>query len=335
MLLLLGTYLFVYPFGIVLLCLDIVPPWGTWMGGALLIMQGLVMGLWLVLNYRLRGLLAALAILVLSWAVEHIGVTTGFPFGGYYYTDILNFKIGGVVPLAVPFAWLLVIPTALSITEFLLHHQQDHTEQSTLLMHLHSIRSEPAPLRTKLPALVNSLEHIPANPAASIPGLPRPVTLISGSVAIVGTATRASLLDLLIEPVAVHINGYWIWDNTGSGYYGVPGSNFAAWWVTSVVLAAILFLLTRLPLRASATYPSDPAPQPALIYQWLPPVLYILNLTMFSLVTLAHGKILAAAIGSLMITYLVLAWLEPRLVRWIMGESHAAAVWPDQTNLTG
>jgi putative membrane protein len=332
-LILLGIYLFVYPFGIVLICLDIMPAWGTWMGGALLIIQGATLGVWLMLNYRWRGVLAALAILLLSWAVEHIGVTTGFPFGGYHYTDILNLKVLGVVPLAVPFAWLLVIPSAMSMTDFLLHRDIHHPERA--LVDAWRASDAPRSVGGRFVTFLKHLIHEPEQPPveACLLLTRRPMTTLGIAIqdmlhmfiSVLGVATFALLLDLLIEPVAVHINGYWVWNNSGGGYYGVPGSNFAAWWVTSVVLATILVVLTRsqalLPVGTEdITYTNHIGGR---VYQWLPPLLYILNLTMFSLVTLAHGKLFAGIIGSLLLFYLALAWFEPRLVRWIMGEQRS------------
>lgn len=284
---LLGIYLFVYPFGILLIALDIVPTWGTWMGGALLILQGSMMGLWLVANYGRRGLLAALSILLLSWAVEHVGVTTGFPFGGYHYTETLNLKVLGVVPLAVPFAWLMVVPAAVGITEYLLRRSQ-----------------QVAPPR----------------------GMGRVV--LRGALIALGAASFALLLDLMIEPLAVHINGYWVWDNTGGGYYGVPGSNFAAWWVTSAVLAALMLALIHMPQRVGEAAPATPLGGTV---AWLPPLLYMLNLTMFVLIYLAHGKTLAVAVGSFILIFLALAWLQPRMAAWIMGGSDATIASSDRT----
>jgi putative membrane protein len=284
---LLGTYLFVYPFGILLIALDIVPTWGTWMGGALLILQGSMMGLWLVANHGRRGLLAALSILLISWAVEHVGVTTGFPFGGYHYTETLTLKVLGVVPLAVPFAWLMVVPAAVGITEYLLRRSQ-----------------QVAPPR----------------------GMGRVV--LRGAMTALGAASFALLLDLMIEPLAVHINGYWVWDNTGGGYYGVPGSNFAAWWVTSAVLAALMLALIHMPQRVGEAATETPVQGTVL---WLPPLLYMLNLTMFVLIYLAHGKTLAVAVGSFILLFLGLAWLQPRMAAWIMGGGDATIVSSDRT----
>ena len=50
-------------------------------------------------------------------------------------------------------------------------------------------------------------------------------------------ALLAVALDLLLEPVAYHVKGYWLWAET-VGYYGVPWSNFLAW-----LLAALLMNL--------------------------------------------------------------------------------------------
>jgi putative membrane protein len=117
---LLCVYLFIYVFAVPMLMLDLVPAWGTWMGGFLLILQGSLLALWLGANAGGRGWLAAALIAVLSWAVEHVGVTTGFPFGRYSYTDVLGWKLGGVVPLPIPFAWLLVVPAAIGAARLLL-----------------------------------------------------------------------------------------------------------------------------------------------------------------------------------------------------------------------
>jgi putative membrane protein len=243
-----GLYLLVYPGSTVVVALDRVPDWGAWMGGALLIVQGALMGLWLVANDGRRGALAAAAILLGAWAVEHLGVTTGFPFGGYDYTAVLQPKVGGVVPLAIPFAWLLVVPAAVGMAGRLLAGRGGAVAQ----------------------------------------------TLAAASLAL--------LLDITIEPVAVHINGYWAWHEAGF-YYGVPASNFVAWWLTSLLLVGAQLWL-RDPRRAA----SGDALLPL-----LPPALYALNLAMFAIVNLAHRQTLAAAIG-----LLLLCWLLARTgaARW-------------------
>ena len=48
-------------------------------------------------------------ILVTSAGCEWIGVQTGFPFGTYLYTDHFGWRIGGVLPAAIPLAWLVIL----------------------------------------------------------------------------------------------------------------------------------------------------------------------------------------------------------------------------------
>lgn len=56
----------------------------------------------------------AAIILVCSYGVETLGAWTGFPFGEYHYTDKFG-PILGVVPLAIPLAWYVVVSNTLFI----------------------------------------------------------------------------------------------------------------------------------------------------------------------------------------------------------------------------
>jgi putative membrane protein len=114
-LLLFCIYLAVFPGSTIVVALDRVPIWGTWMGGALLMLQGGTALCWLVGRRGARGGLAALLVFGLAWAVEHIGVTTGMPFGRYRYTGVLQPQLLGIVPLAIPCAWLMVATGAWQI----------------------------------------------------------------------------------------------------------------------------------------------------------------------------------------------------------------------------
>ncbi|RMD78714.1 MAG: carotenoid biosynthesis protein [Chloroflexi bacterium] len=258
---LLVVYLFIYPFAIVLVALDQVPVWGTWMGGALLILQGALMGVWLTVRYHWYGAVASGLILIISWAVEHIGATTGFPFGSYSYTDVLQPQIFGVVPLAIPFAWLLIVVAAVGVAERLFHRDDRPVDDR----HLHPTR-------------------------------------------VLTAASFALLLDVTIEPFAVYINRYWVWASDESGfYYGIPVSNFVAWWVTSLILSWVLLSLRR----SAASKGQVPRP----FMQWLPPTLYLTNLTMFVVVNLTRGQVLPALIGGAIMLVLVGDWLLPRLAR--------------------
>jgi uncharacterized membrane protein len=235
---LLRVYLFIYVFAVPMLMLDLVPAWGTWMGGFLLILQGSLLALWLGANAGARGWLAALGIALLSWAIEHLGVTTGWPFGHYSYSDVLGWKLGGVVPLPIPFAWLLVVPAAIGAAQLLL------------------------PERSRRIGLI----------------LVAPLLALG--------------LDLLLEPVAAYITGYWHWLDSGP-YYGVPTANFIAWGATALALALLTILLCGRRLSGATTLPTVPL------------LLYLLNLLQFTLVDLAYGYWWAALIGALLMAALL------------------------------
>ncbi len=252
---LLAVYLFIYVWAVPMLMLSLVPAWGTWMGGFLLILQGSLLALWLLVNAGLRGGVAALVIALLSTAIEHVGVTTGWPFGRYTYTEVLGIKVAGAVPLPIPFAWLLVVPTTIGVA----------------------------------------------------------FRLVGGGywwrVAVVAPLLALGL-DFLLEPVAAYIMNYWHWLESGP-YYGVPTVNFLAWGSTALVLTVLTLLLTGRQLRTPSFLPA------------LPMLLYFLNLVQFTLVDLAHGYYLAAAIGAAILVVagwllrreLHVAWREGRRVR--------------------
>jgi len=46
---------------------------------------------------------------VISLAFEHVGVKTGLVFGHYHYTEVLDPKLFGTVPLVIPLAYFMVI----------------------------------------------------------------------------------------------------------------------------------------------------------------------------------------------------------------------------------
>jgi len=59
-------------------------------------------------------LLTVLPVLPLAWLVEYVGSSTGFPFGRYHYTDVLQPQLAGV-PLLIPLAWLMMLPPAWAV----------------------------------------------------------------------------------------------------------------------------------------------------------------------------------------------------------------------------
>jgi putative membrane protein len=219
-------------------------PWGMeWMSSLLLAMLGLASGAWMVVNFGRVGLLLSMVVLTLGVALEYVGVLTGVPFGEYHYTGVLVPELPGGVPLAIGFAWLLIVVGGLFTARWVLSY-----------------------------ACMASANPWPA--------------ILVGAVLAVG-------LDLLLEPVAYHIKHYWEWQSPLSeGYYGVPWSNFATWFVAAL---GMNWLVSK--TAGSASKPT---------WGWLPVWLYGMNVFMFGVVNVMHGFWVP---GVVMAVLLAVLWL--------------------------
>ena len=63
-----------------------------------------------------RALRTAAVVVVVAWASEAIGWSTGFPFGRYHYTSLLQPQLLGV-PLLIPLAWLMMLPPSWALAQ--------------------------------------------------------------------------------------------------------------------------------------------------------------------------------------------------------------------------
>jgi lycopene beta-cyclase len=74
----------------------------------------------LIILYHAWGLARTVktfaVVAVLSYLAELLGSTTGFPFGKYHYTELLQPQMAGV-PLLIPLAWLMMLPPAWAIAQ--------------------------------------------------------------------------------------------------------------------------------------------------------------------------------------------------------------------------
>ena len=227
------VYLFLWAWSVPLLALGLVPPGTEWMATVILVLAGSLCGWWLWQRFASTGLLVAMLIWGGSWAAEHVGVQTGLLFGRYEYSGVLQPTLGGVVPLAIPFAWLMVVPGAFELARMLLGPQ----------------------------------------------ARPLPQTLLA--------ATLATLLDVVIEPVAVHINGYWRWLD-GGPLTGVPLSNYASWWALAAIFVLVMWVLI------------DGSRWRGRVHQgpWsLPVLVFGTTLVLFTVVNLAYGEYMAGGTG--------------------------------------
>lgn len=279
-LILFWIYLAVFPGSTIVVALDRVPSWGAWMGGALLLLQGAAVLCWLLGWHGARGGLAALLVFLLAWAIEHAGVTSGIPFGRYYYTGALQPQLLGTVPLAIPCAWLMVAVGAWQLSRGFRRPQAAGRTMNASTADLH-----PAA------CVVCLLDQHKSN----------------GRLAL--AATLVLLLDLQIETVATKINRYWSWRD-GGPYYGVPTANFVAWWLIGLVMALVVATILsrgwdgggRSADRQPGNYTARLA---AHVSRRLPAYLYLLSTLMFAIINLTHGYSVAGLIG--VITLLVIA----------------------------
>ena len=52
-----------------------------------------------------KAIFIIIALSILAWVIEYVGLTTGFPYGNFFYTELAGPKMFGVLPVSVAFAW--------------------------------------------------------------------------------------------------------------------------------------------------------------------------------------------------------------------------------------
>jgi putative membrane protein len=62
----------------------------------------------------IRTLHMAAVVVPLTWGIEYLGSNTGYPFGEYLYTSLLQPQLSGV-PILIPLAWLMMLPPAWAV----------------------------------------------------------------------------------------------------------------------------------------------------------------------------------------------------------------------------
>lgn len=67
----------------------------------------------------IRTLRTFILVTALAFFAEWLGSTTGFPFGKYHYTSLLQPQLGGV-PLLIPLAWMMMLPPAWAVAQTIL-----------------------------------------------------------------------------------------------------------------------------------------------------------------------------------------------------------------------
>lgn len=65
-----------------------------------------------------RTLITFATVAIMTWLAEYIGSSTGIPFGEYTYTDTLQPQLAHV-PIIIPIAWFMMLPSAWVIAQTL------------------------------------------------------------------------------------------------------------------------------------------------------------------------------------------------------------------------
>ncbi|OWV10097.1 hypothetical protein B5D80_07295 [Micromonospora wenchangensis] len=195
-----------------LVLIQICYPLSTGVTRARLTVATVVLGYLLAVGHALltRGPRTAAALVAVAtgggFAIEALGVATGFPFGSYDYSGELGPKLAGV-PLIIPLAW-----TWMAWPAWL------------------------AAVRLTTPAA--------RTPAARTPAVRTPaVRTPAGHVGRVALATVGLAgWDLFLDPQMV-AEGYWVWRDATPALPGLPGipvSNYLGWLLFAVLLMSAL-----------------------------------------------------------------------------------------------
>lgn len=91
---------------------------GAWIGSfasTLIIALPSFAALWRYLGSK-RATVSLLSLSILGFAIEMTGVTTGFPYGSFYYSDSLGPKVAELVPYLLPLSWAPLVLGAVAAT---------------------------------------------------------------------------------------------------------------------------------------------------------------------------------------------------------------------------
>ncbi len=105
-------FLIWYVIGIILLAFDLLPSWLEWANAVFLILAGTIGFIYFLNRFgKTAGITIGSIIFFSTFIVEGAGANSGFLFGSYDYTDHFAPNVFGV-PIAIGFAWLMVVATS-------------------------------------------------------------------------------------------------------------------------------------------------------------------------------------------------------------------------------
>lgn len=167
-----------YAVGIAGISIETTRPFFNWLTPSFLLLNCGALLLFHPWRHPVQAAAAFAGVWAVGFGVEALGVNTGFPFGEYWYGDVLGRKLFSA-PLLIGVNWLLLSYASLSFTRL----------------------------------------------------------LYKGALAIPLAAFLMTIMDVLIEPVAIEL-GYWTWQD------GMPPrQNYQAWFVVSHLTVLLIAAL--------------------------------------------------------------------------------------------
>ncbi|UCH05292.1 MAG: carotenoid biosynthesis protein, partial [Candidatus Thorarchaeota archaeon] len=91
-----------------------------------------------------RAIIVLLVFSVFPIVIEAIGISTGLPYGGFHYSDEMGFKILGLVPWSVSFAFAPLIIGSAAITNRQIEDARLALPASALLLVMFDLILDPA-----------------------------------------------------------------------------------------------------------------------------------------------------------------------------------------------
>jgi putative membrane protein len=81
-----------------------------------------------------RGVLALLALGCFAVGIETFAVLTGHPYGEFSYGDKIGFKLFGVTPWTVPFAWTPLMLAGYALARYILGARSSRSPAATIML---------------------------------------------------------------------------------------------------------------------------------------------------------------------------------------------------------
>lgn len=183
-------------------------------------------------------IITALLVFISSFVIEWWGVNTGFPFGMYSYSDVLQPLVNGV-PLAITFAWFVVSVNSFLAARYFLGS--------------------------------------------------------GGAAAIAVSSVLILATDILLEPFASFINGYWLW-SAGS----IPIQNFISWFIIGILYSAAIAFIVKWKSKIENRSRLEKIPM----------IIIAINILNFSVINIANGYFVLTAVGIVIIIAIILVSIK-------------------------